>query len=633
MTRPPEQRLLTEANLADEATNPTSPLGTALSAIAPALQAAEPSGADDTAALNALLASGAGRTVILKAGRTYNISNTLTIRSGTTIDGNGATIDGSAIAAGTAMSQQKVIVGSGTIGSSIKITGAIAKGARVVPGIASTAGLVKGDLVRVRNLQVSTPGSTHTSWTKGELNTVASVDSATQITLESAAILDYADDGNLYIAKVSPLENVTLKNLTVKAGGVGSTHTGIMLTYARNLLIQGVKVLGGEDNGIFLSHVYRGRIDGCTIEDSTSPPPAITNSGYGIVLYDASRYITISNNKFNNCRSFVNGGGSFPVAHVLVTGNYGANCTVTGYSSHEPCFYWTYTNNTAISGNGAGTGFQWRGQYGVIMGNKAIDMPSTGIRVYCEEGTTSQAETIIEGNYLSNCGTGILVDGAIITTGGAESVKYNTVIANNQVLNSQFDGILARYFDKLTITGNQINASGSAGINLLGLTALKQSRHASLSNNQVSNSTTSGIKVNFVDYVSIIGGLIKNSGDRGILLDTCNKTSTSGVMVDHVFANGIRVVSGGQHVLSANIVQDVYTASTDAMAIVNTVDVAIVGGMLSSTRYGINVVGTDKIAITGVHALASTQATKILLDASSVTRSLVGNLGTSSPVS
>jgi parallel beta-helix repeat protein len=55
-------------------------------------QAAAPSGGDDRATLNALLAANVGKVVRLQRGATYTVSDQIAVSSGTTIEGNAATI-------------------------------------------------------------------------------------------------------------------------------------------------------------------------------------------------------------------------------------------------------------------------------------------------------------------------------------------------------------------------------------------------------------------------------------------------------------------------------------------------------------------------------------------------------------
>lgn len=589
--------------------------------------AAEPSGGDDTAALNALLASGEGKTVLLKAGRTYKISDALTIPSGVTLDGNGAIIDATATPAGTTIGGATAFRADGTIGNSILISNPIAQWARVITGIATTAGLAAGDLIRVRNFEPSSPGIVTSTKDKGELFVIHTVDSATQITLTTGANTAMGNDGSLVLAKLSPVKDVTLKNLSLIMGGVGSRHNAARIKYARNITFSNVKIDGAEDSGITFSDTWNAKVSGCSIKNCTSDP--VVTMGYAVSLEEASKYALITGNEFENCRSFVNGGGTFPASHVDITWNHGYKATAVGFGAHEPCFYWRIAHNTVA---GADVGIQFRGQHGTIENNTIIDSPNSGIRIYADEGVTSQNHISIKANTIDKCGSGINVDGAIVTGTSVESVKRNVKITDNEIFNATFDGILVRNFDGATVTGNLVDGALNNGINVTGLSAANPSKNLRLGPNTVKNVSLVGVKLKWINDIDFTVGLIDTAGQQGVLMETCISTNTIGGTIRRSTLNGFRIVGGSGHVLNGGTIKDL-GATTDAIVAVTANDVSIIGGIATGTRYGVNVSGCDRVIVANVNASGSFQATKILLDASAVTYKLSGNIGLSSPAS
>lgn len=587
--------------------------------------AAVPSGADDTAALNALIAANAGKVIALKAGATYKITDALSLPSGTTLDGNGATIDGTGIPVGTGLGLAAAVRITGSIGANLAVSSAISQWSKTITGIESTAGLSAGDLIFIRNNENSAPGGTNPTNVKGELLVIASVDSSSQVTVSHGPYLSYAADRTIRMSKVTPVKDVSLRNVSLRLGGTGFAHNGIRVGYAKNVKISGVTIVGAEDAGITFAHVWDGEITGCTIRDATSP--ALWNTGYGISLEDATKHVRISGNYFENCRSFVNGGKSFPAAYVIIDGNQGAGASVVGFGGHEPCYYWRMSGNTVASSFG---GLQFRGQHGVIENNMLVDIAGNGIRFYTDQEVNDQAGINIRGNYVAKASIGIVVDGSAVTGTSVIALKHDIEITGNTILNATFDAILLRNFDKATVIGNLIRNAGNSGINAIGLSAANPSQNLTIGDNSIQDVTLCGIKATYVNDVAINGGTVKNAADRGVLLDNCHRTIVTGVNIRHANLNGVRILSGSQHTISAVTVSDSYGATSDGVVAANATDVSVLGGHVMGVRYGVHFDACDRVIITGVNAQSSGSATKINVF-TSTNRVMANNIGLSNP--
>lgn len=622
---------IVEALVANSASGTSGVLGGRFVTRGEVIVGPAPTGGDDTALLNTLLDAYAGKKITLRPSATYKITSQLNIRSGTTLDMNRSTIDASGIPDGVTIRERFAFIGEGSIGSSITASAAITKWSRTITGLASTTGLAAGDLIRIRNFENPGPGGTKTNVDKGELNVIASVDSATQITLAYGTIFDYANDGALVIAKLNPVKDIEVTNGALIMGGVLSAHTGLSFRYARNINVTDIEVVGAEDTGVHFAHTWRGHVQGGHIADSTSPAVGVGTTGYGVTFEDCSRFMQVNEVQFYNCRSFVNGGGVFPASNVDIMWNHGRKASTIGYGAHEPCYYWKFSNNTVIGGGG---GIQFRGQHGTVEHNTILDCPGNGVRFYSDEGITAQDGITVRGNHLDKCGSGIVIDGMVVNTTAVESIKRGVKIENNRIFNSTFDAILLKNFDAANIHGNLIDGALNNGINATGVSAVNPSKNLSIANNQIKNVTLVGIKAKWVNDIDLEIGTIDTTGQQGILLDTCVGTNTSGGSIRRATTNGIRIINGSQHVVRPGTIKDMVGATADAIAGVTANDFSVLGGITTGVRYGVYLSGCDKAIVSGVNADASTGVggVKIRIETMTTYR-LSANIGTSIPAS
>lgn len=577
-----------------------------------------PTGGDDTAALNTFLTANADKAVRLKPGATYKINSTLAVPTGITLNGNGATIDATALPVGTAFGQQLAIHAQGSLGAALAVSDPIAQWSKTITGITSTVGLVAGDYILVANQEQPVVGMTRTDRDKGELRRILTVDSATQLTLNTGSVLAYGTN-SITIQKFLPVRDVTIRNLTLQMGGVGSGHNGIRFTYGRNIVVENVKIDGAEDVSLSLNTVLNGRVVGGSYTNSTNP--SYTTSGYGVAVVEGSRHVTVEDNYFYNCRHFVAGGGKWPTIYVDVVGNHGEKSLNAAYDCHEPSFHWTFKRNT---GHGVNTGIIIRGQYVTVEDNIITDCASSAYLAQTFDGVTEQRSIrFINNRAIKSVGFGIALEGK---AAGAEpdSLKIDCEIVGNDLTDCGVDTIMARHFDGLQVSDNKVSGSTRHGLLLLGLLSTNTSKNLTLGLNKVKNAGGDGIQAQFVDGITGPGDVVHTTVNHGIDLITCNRTNMSGATVRNPGYSGIFINGGAVHSIAGAVVSGGLNASYDAIRSSAASDVSVVGGYAAGARTGVATTGGDNHVIMGVNAKATTSATKVSSDA--VNKVMLNNL-------
>jgi len=596
-----------------------------IAAQSPVVMAGEPSGGDDTTALNALLTVGAGKTVMLKAGRTYIVTNTLTVPTKTTVDMNGATIDARTMPVATVFRERPVFLSIGTTAASVAISSAIARWSNTASGISSTASFSADDLVVVYNQEQPVPGMTRTDRDKGELRFIKTVDSSTAVTFATGSIHDYSTNG-LTIFKVNPVENVTIKNGKIIMGGTGSRHNAIRVEYGRNITVENMNIDGSEQCGIDFSAVINGRIRANTIAHCVDE-----FVGYGIVLMDGSTSITVENNFLRDCKHLIAGGGRWPATHINVVNNRGIG--MPGYAAfecHEPTFYWKFNGNILRD---VGNGFLIRGQYITVENNEVTNASQQAYKADTWDHVTEQRGLRFINNSARNAILGGLWAEGLPDAGwtdagyttdpngaykdiNAPCLKIDLEVIGNSFTNCGSNPVLVRHFAGAVLDGNTVTGGSSSDqITCLGLDAATASTSLVLGDNKSLNSAASGIKAQYVDGITGTGGRVENAAKHGIELQTCNRTNLSGPSVFTPGQAGIFIVGGSRHSITGAAVSGGTNSGYDAVRVSASADVSISGGMMSSARYAVYTTTTDNVVATGIHMKGAANVARYSIDA------------------
>ncbi|MBD2864900.1 right-handed parallel beta-helix repeat-containing protein [Paenibacillus oceani] len=539
--------------------------------------------ADDTAALQAAIDVAIVRSKPLRAiqGETYKISSPLVINGSLDADFVGVVIDATELPAATSLNQIRAIYVTGSIGASTSVTTNIPSGSSQV-ALTSTAGLSAGDLLLLSSDQPMMDGYGRVGSKRGELQRIFAVDSATQLTLAGQTSFSYAAASNTIVRRIVPVVQPRLRNLNIICGGVRSGHSGIRIDYAVQFELDNVSIDGGEDSGIQTFYCDGGTIRNGTVRNSTSPAaiPNVT-TGYGVVLYNATRYVIIDGVTFRNCRRGVTGGNLYPAIHCTIK-----HCRVeggkNGLGNHEPCFWWLIHDNTVT--NVDEVGFLIRGQYTKVYRNQVFGARGHGIRIRTYypnpqgvEGTELIDNVVtnvgyygiyldgdatdgrvghvqIRGGRLHNCGAGsiygrrcsdVLIDGVeckgqttLFATDGngiyfngsaAEGDRCKGITISNVYVPAPLrNGLQFRYCDNIEIANSRVTDAASYGINVLHATqiGITGGFYEANGNNYccgiyVKNS--SGIRVSGVS----LAGALSNTGSHAIVCTAASpETST-----------------------------------------------------------------------------------------------------------
>lgn len=629
----------------------------AIAAQHPTVILPEPTGADDYTVINTLAAANPTKALSFRSGRTYRIDSQLNITN--PIYGNGAKLDATRIATATQLNQRYAIKASGTIASSITITTAIAKNAKAVTNMSSNAGYAVGQMVLISNDETPVVGMARTDRDKGELNTVASVDGGTGVTLKTGLIQAMGTTG-LKIQRLTPLENYFIESLDITMGGLNKDHNAVEVAYGRNVKVRNLTIDGAEDCAIGLRTVMYGTIENNYVKNSTSGPLGLT--GYGVCLWDGSRGIDVINNDFEDNRHHVAGGGAWPVVFVHVDNNRGRNSISASYDCHESCFYWWFTRNTAEGGT---HGMFLRGQYITAEDNEIRGMSAEMIGVHTWDGVTEQkgiklwrnrgydcaygisvgktgtedeytrVDIEVIGNYLEECGInpirvrdydGLKATDNTIVGGTLQAMLFeglsaavpgkNLTCSDNNIKGHGTVGIHVKYFNKAKAHANVIVGGSAEGIYFEG-DATTKSTNLTYGGNDIDTPGASGIRVLNVNDVNGSTGEILTPTINGIWYKDCSRTNTTGVTVRANAQYGIFYDGGIQHVLGNPHVSGGTGSSPayDAVRVSGVTDLSITGGFLASPRYAVYTTTSDWISVIGTDVHTTSNATKINSDA------------------
>lgn len=570
-----------------------------------------PTGNDDTALLNEFFALHPGERVRLRADTVYRVDGTLNLPPGTSLTGYGATLDCRNMPAGTSLGQRIAVSAAGALDALLPIVNPIAAGSRVVSGISSTSSLSVGDLVLIRNAEPAVAGMTRLDRSKGELNIVRSVDSATQVTLASSALFPYAAS-SLELLKVEPTKDATIEGVTILMGGVGSAHCGVQVQYGQNVTVQDVTVTGAEDTAINLRMVWGGQALRNILKDSTGSS-AVGVTGYGVSVVEGSRYCLVEGNEIHNVRHAVTGGGYWPASFIDIRSNTATRTMNAAYDTHESCFYWTFTGNKAV---GVSAGFGMRGQYVTVEDNEVMDTTGLAYEARTYDGVIEQRGIRFISNRATRCAAGLTLEGLGLG-GEPNSAKINCEVVNNKLTDcgtATVDAFVIRHFDGLTVRGNSIVRPGRNGMLILGLSTVS-SKNLTIDGNEILSAPSNGIEMQFVDDVMGSAGKVVSPVKSGLQMTTCNRTSFTGFTTRTPGQFGIYIVGGTVHgVIGAQISGNTHV-SYDAIRTSGATDLTVSGGYLSSGRYGVYATTSDYVAVTGVNLRGNTNAARLNVDA------------------
>lgn len=593
---------------------------------------------DDSSAIQRALdaASLTGGTVALVGSKTYVVTAApLRVPAGVTLDGNGALIDCTAMAAATALAQVFGVRVEGTIGSSTPLTSSNAIGDKSIS--VSTNGLVAGDIILVSSAEVHPVGAVGNSNRKGELHRIRSIDSGSALTISDGLFLAYDYTQSAIVQKITPATDVTVRNLRVKMGGVGKAHNGFLMQYAVECQLIDCSVDGGEDSGVRLQYCFGGGVTGGDFRNATSPAAgggAVTgDTGYGVIAGTGSRNVTIEGGSFRNNKHSVAGGGTHPALLVVVrNNNVDGSRTVpsTNYDieCHEDCMYWTFRGNKitgSLDAGGSG-GLMVRGQYCVVDANLIVNAQQYGIYIHSFDTNANGLQSCKVSN---NVVVGARLSG-IYSSGSTGTPNFDIEVIGNTVLNCGGEGIVCASTRRGSICDNTIRnltVSGTSAIRLIGTSGDKITDLV-IANNRADTINTYGLNAAYAEHITVIGMVAKGLGNAGANYTNCASVSHIGgdLQTTGATVHGIRIVDCTKMLVSGVTGDGGGSATTsNGVSISGTSsDITVNGCLFARYQYPVRATGTvDYISVIGVNGRNCTVANDIAAASHSAT---AGNL-------
>ena len=587
--------------------------------------------ADDTAAIQAAMdyAGANSKKLVAEGTDTFRITSTITGTLYVDWDFRGATINATDIPvpASPTGNQTYAVIAEGSISSPAALNSTIRKGDTSVglvnPATLAAAGITifNNDLIRVTSDEFYIDGGDVTK--RGEL-LIANNYAADSINLLGATYFGYDFSANIKVEKITPLVAPKIRNVRIICAGAGSVISGLKVSNARELLIEGCYIEGAEDSGIQTFNVLCGSIRNNEIKDCTSPAEggsgATWNSGYGTVLYECTRSVNVYNNNYINCRRAITGGGRYPTIFINTSRN-SARGGKNGFGNHEPNFEWIVSEN--IVDGVSGIGITVRGQNTIVSKNKIVNFGSVGIYVrnFKVLPTGIFGTQLIDNEIANGGGNGIWLEGD--TTGGPIN---ETLISGGSIDDTTFQGILVNQANDLTISNVRIGVINGSGYNIYVLgTALGKCNNVKINNCTISGiSSKDGIRANHCNNLQITGleQQIKPT-ESTIDLDTCNNVLIDGCYAqtnanDTAFLNAINLDDCNKVIINNNLVEGVAAiANVHGIQLTNSAagaseDLTITNNIISSCDVAARTVssGTNYAVMTGNNGRSCANATK-----------------------
>lgn len=318
----------------------------------------------------------------------------------------------------------------------------------------------------------------------GELIYVESVVSGKSITFETALSDDYLK--NPKIAKVEPLENITIENIKILGSGrsqpSGRADHGLVLQYGRNIQIKNCEFKDVDYTAIDLESVIDFSIENNIFRFGEKGKNKAIQ--YGIKYSNASRdgYI-VGNNIYNGKHGIVQGHTTrIPgiTRNVIISGNNISGTWHAGIAVHASGDTITVTGNQL---RGCFRGIESRIPNMSITNNILTDIKTQGMVI-----KDDASNIIISGNEINRCGKyGIFIY-------KLRSNKGNILISNN-LINDSYGGLA-------------ISAKGTEG--MLGA--------ISVNANILSTLKTHGISIEGDISVNITSNTLKNIAKNAIYM-------------------------------------------------------------------------------------------------------------------
>jgi len=376
--------------------------------------------ADDTAEINAALASGA-KMVHVPAG-TYKVSATINVPANVSIVGDGpnaSIIDGSAATFASLTNGRHINVAGGTwVALPALSTNPAAGGLSIV--FSSAPSVSVNDIILIFNPASGSWSNWRPVYYAGEMQRVAAISGST-VALQGSLFDDYvAANVNAYVMSgptTATFRDFALKGLSDPSNAV----FGLSITRGLDCVIENVKVTNCSYTGISVVQCFNTSVLNCSVQEDGS---ATLGGDYGLSVA--------------NCMSMsVSGGYYYAARHAIATGGFGDLGSITNRLIK-------YENLTASTGTVASVG--------------ALDLHGN-----CEHcvvsGCTVDGGMLIGGDHINIEGNTITGSGAGNALIAFRELKGTNLSINENLIRSYYVGSSGRgaFID---IGGNSVVISG-----------------------------------------------------------------------------------------------------------------------------------------------------------------------------
>jgi len=408
------------------------------------LGAAGDSTTDDTASLQAALDTGAGGPIVwLSKDKRYRITAELMLSSDTVVDGEGTILVDYTQAISTGG-----LSAYGTLGGSTALT----ENAAITDTSVSVdpSGYSVGDLVAI--------GSTKSVGAYPVLVKTISAIGAGSVSFTSSLGVSYAVADDAYIKKITPVEDVKIRNISFNTGeNSDHTYNYVNLYGFKNAVVENVKFVDQSGDTSTATTAIYGQNFKYLYNTATA---AASPSGQMLVATNISDVIADGNTSYNHAFGI----GLYRVYKGVVTGNqmHGNSAGVRAYKFYG-CLNPIVTENHAeyfenllkIEGT----------SYGRFIGNVGNELSGHGINLSAAADGTANTFNRILGNEINTVDSGAM--GAYIEATGT----YNS-ITDNDFINAGGYAIYAAGNSNI-IKGNTVYGFTTGGIAFSQLTIVE----------------------------------------------------------------------------------------------------------------------------------------------------------------
>lgn len=481
--------------------------------------------------------------------------------------GPGATVIDMTGMGSTLASQQAAITVSGSTGGKITLAADAAEGDASVT-VSSSSGLSVGDWV-----QLGSDGfiAYHADYkaNKGEIKRIRTI-VGNVLTFEDNLFDAYVTADNAFVRKVNFVNNITIRDLTIKGTDSTNGESGIRFTYCYNPRVENVH--------FEYMDIYQCLFDSCLY------PKAFGNhfqgtyydqltgiNFYAVCVLNSTQWPNIFGNTSVECRHlFVSTAHSYgqdkygQPLFINVEGNTAHHCN--GSYAYEHHGFGRFINIIGNTANNCFAGVNIEGSDVIVANNQFYDCSNYGVVI--GDGPNIKNITV-ENNNIVRCLGGVYVYGTVdyqidkvkilnntITTSSTGNGVYTTsYVTNIEIVDNQIYGIggsfgygVNNYSVGADISGNRINNFAGAIYNLASDCIIKR--------NKIDTTTlTHGIYNNGGADCIITENRLKNIKSTAYAIALANTSTYNIVSLNNYRGNtnGLSQGTGTGHVVANNV--------------------------------------------------------------------------------